>query len=79
MGVGKLVTDYEKRRLAPGLRQRQHILHRGIGMGGGLGDDSLVGMCEAHLIQLAPVHRKDHRAFFPGLGGQAGQTMVCIS
>ena len=48
-------------------------------MGGGLGDDALVGAGGAHLVELAPVYLHHRRAGLPGQGGQARQGAVGLS
>ncbi len=48
-------------------------------MGGGQGDDSLMGVGGRHGVQLPPVHGNHHGACFLGLGGQTLQAPVRIA
>ena len=76
MGVGNFVADHQQRRLAPLRRFLQNILHRGVGLGGGDGNNALVAVGDAHGIQLPPVRLHHYHAGLSGGSGNAAKGTV---
>ncbi len=77
--IGDLIADDHQGRLPPAGSQLEDILHRGVGLGGGGGDDALVAVGFAHGVQFPPVALHHNRAGLPGLGGDAAQGVVRLA
>ena len=79
MGVDDLVTDDEQRRAALVGGPLQNFVHRGVGMGCGVGDDALVRAPGGHLVELAPVRHADDGPGLLGLAAKAAQPVIRIT
>ena len=73
VGVGELVTDHDEGLLPLVPGDLEDVLHRDVLPDGGHGDDPLVGVGAAHLIQLVLVGVGHHDALLPGGGGDVAQ------
>ena len=79
MGIGELVAENQQRGFAPVRGPLEHLLHGGVAVGGGQGDDALVRAGGAHLVQPAPVHLHHRGSGLPGQRRQPGQRPVGIA
>ena len=70
VGIGQLVTDDDEGRFPTGGGLLQNVVDGHIGMGGGQGDDALMGPGEGHGVQLPAVYGHHHGAGFLRLGGK---------
>ena len=76
MGVGQLVADHNQGFFALIRGDGQNVLHRGVSLGRRHGDDALVGLGDAHGVQLAVVGFHHHNALLPGLGCDGAERAV---
>ena len=73
VGVGQLVAHHDQGRLPLFPGNGQDVLHRGVCPHRRHGDDPLVGVGQAHGVQLAPVGLHHHDALAPRRGGNVAQ------
>ena len=79
MRVGQLVADDEQGRLALFLRGVQHIIDRGIVMGGDGSHNALMRARGAHVVELAAVDAHDDGAALLCHGGKAAKRTVRVA
>ena len=77
--IGQLVADDEQGRLALLLRGVQHIVDRGIVMGGDGSHNALMRARGAHVVELAAVDAHDDGAALLCHGGKAAKRTVRVA
>ena len=79
VGVGNLVAHHQQGLFVLRRRVRQNVLHTDVLPHRRQGDDALVGVGAAHVVQLPPVGLHHHDARRPGLGGDVAQSLVHLT